>query len=224
MMTLTHYGFREWGTALLMALLIFVVGWFVGGAVRVAVCVLAVVLWVAVALFFRNPKRTAPDDDSLLVSPADGLVRDIEEVDFSMAPFSGRALRIGIFLSVLDVHVNRAPFAWKIMDKFYKEGRFLDARDPKCASENEAMTISGIAGEDGFEFPMAVRQVSGAIARRIVCPPEAGAVFKRGDVYGMIKFGSRTELYIPVDARFEVLVSPGDRVRGGETAVVKVKR
>ncbi|MDD4818368.1 MAG: phosphatidylserine decarboxylase [Victivallaceae bacterium] len=224
MMTLTHYGFREWGTALLMAMLIFAFGWFIGGVFGWVICVFAAVLWLAVALFFRNPKRTAPDDGTLLVSPADGVVRDVDEVDFAMPPFSGRALRIGIFLSVLDVHVNRAPFAWRIVEKFYKAGRFLDARDPKCASENEAMTLSGFAEYDGGEFPMAVRQISGAIARRIVCPPEAGAKFERGEVYGMIKFGSRTELYIPIDAKFEVLAAPGDRVRGGVTPLVKVKR
>ena len=223
-MTLTIYGIREWGSALLAALLIGggcwwliertrfpMCGWIVGG--------IALALFLAVAFFFRNPARRIPKNPLLVVSPADGTVRDIEIVeDFRQAPFTGKALRIGIFLSVLDVHVNRAPAQMTVSEIHYRAGKYLDARDKNAGKENEAMTISGLGSIDGSEFPLAVRQISGAIARRIVCPVKTGRVLKRGEIYGMIKFGSRTEIYLPAEG-FSVNVKVGDKVHGGESVI-----
>ena len=227
MMTLTRYGLREWGTAGLITLVILIGcwylirhghpewGWPVAGVV--------VVLFLAFAAFFRNPSRTILADPAVLVGPADGVVRDIEVVeDFNFPPFEGKARRIGIFLSVLNVHVNRAPAELEVESKFYREGEYLDARNSECAKRNEAMTIAGIATAGGKRFPLAVRQISGAIARRIVCPVDPGRKLRKGEVYGMIKFGSRTELYLPVDG-FEINVKVGDRVYGGETVMATVK-
>ena len=227
MMTLTRYGLREWGTAGLITLVILIGcwylirhghpewGWPVAGVV--------VVLFLAFAAFFSNPSRTIPADPAVLVGPADGVVRDIEVVeDFNFPPFEGKARRIGIFLSVLNVHVNRAPAELEVESKFYREGEYLDARNSECAKRNEAMTIAGIATAGGKRFPLAVRQISGAIARRIVCPVDPGRKLRKGEVYGMIKFGSRTELYLPVDG-FEINVKVGDRVYGGETVMATVK-
>lgn len=227
MMTLTRYGLREWGTAGLITLVILIGcwylirhghpewGWPVAGVV--------VVLFLAFAAFFRNPSRTIPADPAVLVGPADGVVRDIEVVeDFNFPPFEGKARRIGIFLSVLNVHVNRAPAELEVESKFYREGEYLDARNSECTKRNEAMTIAGIATAGGKRFPLAVRQISGAIARRIVCPVDPGRKLRKGEVYGMIKFGSRTELYLPVDG-FEINVKVGDRVYGGETVMATVK-
>ncbi len=227
MMTLTRYGLREWGTAGLITLVILIGcwylirhghpewGWPVAGVV--------VVLFLAFAAFFRNPSRTIPADPAVLVGPADGVVRDIEVVeDFNFPPFDGKARLIGIFLSVLNVHVNRAPAELEVESKFYREGEYLDARNSECAKRNEAMTIAGIATAGGKRFPLAVRQISGAIARRIVCPVDPGRKLRKGEVYGMIKFGSRTELYLPVDG-FEINVKVGDRVYGGETVMATVK-
>ncbi len=226
-MTLTRYGIREWGTGLLI--LIVVLGgcvclhragypgwaWGIGAA--------AAVFYLALAAFFRNPSRKLPADPSLLVSPADGTVRDIGVVDdFNYPPFEGKALRVGIFLSVLSVHVNRAPAAMEVESKYYREGAFLDARNPECAVRNEAMTIAGTAEAAGRKFPMAIRQVSGAIARKIVCPVEPGTHLKRGKIYGMIKFGSRTELYLPVEG-FDLKVKIGDKVAGGQTVIAQVR-
>jgi len=225
MMTLTHYGFREWGLGAVAAVLLCtgfitlarhgypVTGW--------SLTALTVLCFLALAAFFRNPSRQIPANPAVLVSPADGTVKDIGVVDFDQAPFEGKALRIGIFLSVLNVHVNRAPADWQVVSAVYREGRYLDARNPDCAKENEAMTLAGTARADGIEFPMAVRQISGAIARRIVCPVQPGRQMKKGEIYGMIKFGSRTELYLPVDG-FEVTVKVGDKVRGGSDILAKV--
>ena len=222
-MTLTRYGFREWGSALAAAIILWsgCVVLYRYGYPRAGVVAAAIVLviFLAFAAFFRNPRRTAPQDEKLLVSPADGTIRDIEIVhDFDLPPFKGDALRIGIFLSVLNVHVNRTPSALAVSNVNYRPGKYLDARNPKCGQENEAMTISGEATVEGRTFPMAVRQISGAIARRIVCPVEPGRRLKRGEVYGMIKFGSRTELYLPVEG-FKPLVRIGDKVKGGETVL-----
>jgi phosphatidylserine decarboxylase len=223
-MTLTKYGLWEWGSALVAA----IIRWsgcallYCYGYPRTAVVAAAVVLviFLTISAFFRNPRRTAPRDEKLLVSPADGTIRDIEVVhDFYLPPFTGDALRIGIFLSVLNVHVNRAPSALEVLSVNYRPGRkYLDARNPKCGQENEAMTISGEATVEGRAFPMAVRQISGAIARRIVCPVEPGRRLKRGEVYGMIKFGSRTELYLPAIG-FAPRVRIGDKAKGGETVL-----
>ncbi len=226
-MTLTRFGFREWGSALAVAVILWsgCYVFFRYGYVRTAVVAAAVVLvlFAAFAAFFRNPRRVLPIDPKLLVSPADGTVRDIEIVhDFDLPPFQGDALRIGIFLSVLNVHVNRTPAKLNVVNVHYREGKYLDARNPKAGQENEAMTVSGDAEVEGVTFPMAIRQISGAIARRIVCPVQPGRKLGRGEVYGMIKFGSRTELYLPVEG-FETLVKVGDKVCGGETVVAKMK-
>ena len=223
MMTLTRYGIREWGSALAAALILWcgcIVLWRYGFPRTAAVAAAVVlVLFLTFAAFFRNPSRKLPEDETLLASPADGTVRDIEIVhDFDLPPFHGDALRIGIFLSVLNVHVNRTPAQLAVINVNYRPGKYLDARNPKCGQENEAMTISGNAIVGKTSFPMAIRQISGAIARRIVCPVHPGRQLKRGEVYGMIKFGSRTELYLPATG-FEVKVKVGDKVKGGQTVI-----
>ncbi|MEG1980850.1 MAG: phosphatidylserine decarboxylase, partial [Victivallaceae bacterium] len=188
----------------------------------IAVSILAGVLFLSIAFFFRNPVRHVPEDAAAVVSPADGTVRDIEVVDnFDLPPFEGKALRIGIFLSVLNVHVNRAPVGMKVENTHYREGEYLDARHAEATKRNEAMTISGTGTINGKTFPVAVRQISGAIARRIVCPVQAGQALKRGECYGMIKFGSRTELYLPAEG-FEVKVKIGDKVRGCESVLARI--
>ena len=227
-MTLTVYGIREWGCALAALLVIWGGCWWLIEKAGFPACgwsiaAVALVLFLAIAFFFRNPVRRIPKNPLLIVSPADGTVRDIELVhDFDLPPFKGDALRIGIFLSVLNVHVNRTPAKLNVVNVHYREGKYLDARDPKAGQENEAMTISGDAEVEGTVFPLAIRQISGAIARRIVCPVQPGRRLVRGEVYGMIKFGSRTELYLPAEG-FETLVKVGDKVYGGETVLAKMK-
>lgn len=226
-MTLTRYGWREWGLGGVAAAILLAGAWFLigrgWGCLGWPLAVLTLLLYFCLAAFFRSPRRRIPADPELILSPADGVVRDVGETELRQEPFDGKAQRIGIFLSVFNVHVNRAPAAWRVLSKQYRPGRYLDARNPDCARENEAMTLAGTASAEGWEFPLAVRQISGAIARRIVCPVEPGRALDKGKIYGMIKFGSRTELYLPIDDRIEILVRPGDRVKAGLTALARVK-
>lgn len=227
-MRLTKHGMREWlggaGIALLLSLfwgwIALNVCWIYGGFLLGVTWL----LWLAVAAFFRVPERTIIADPAALVSPADGVVRDIEAVeDHGIEIFAGQKLmRVGIFLSVLDVHVNRAPCDFEVKYRKYKEGRFLDARDNRCAKENESLVIAGTGSAGGKSFPVAIRQISGAIARRIVCVPQPGDTLKKGEIYGMIKFGSRTELYFPCESGITVCVQIGDKVRSGSTLMGRV--
>jgi phosphatidylserine decarboxylase len=228
-MKLTKYGIREWlgaaGVALVLSL---AWGWLALNVSRTAGVILLSLtglLWLAIAAFFRVPNRTIIADTDALVSPADGVVRDMEEVeDHGIELFAGQKLtRIGIFLSVLDVHVNRAPCDMKVEYRRYKEGRFLDARDKRCSKENESLIIAGTGSAGGKQFPVAIRQVSGAIARRIVCVPQPGVTLKKGEIYGMIKFGSRTELYFAAGKDIKAAVQIGDKVRSGSTLMARVE-
>lgn len=172
-----------------------------------------------VLAFFRDPERTPPEGPEAAVAPADGKVTDIGEVEEPHV-IGGQALRIGIFLSVFDVHVNRAPLEGSVTLLRYQEGRFHDARHDAAVEENEANLI----GFEGPRGPFAVRQVAGLVARRIVCPLRVGETVARGRRIGMIKFGSRTELLVPAGAPVQVAVEVGQRVRGGETVLLRYER
>jgi phosphatidylserine decarboxylase len=165
--------------------------------------------------FFRDPKRIVPPDPGAVVAPADGVVAEIVQMEENEV-VRDRMQRVAIFLSIFDVHVNRAPIAGRIIYRERHEGLFLDARHPECSAKNEAMTW-------GFETPrltLVVRQLTGAIARRIVGWSEVGDHLKKGERFGMIRFGSRTEVYLPLDAT--VLVKIGDRVVGGVTIIAQL--
>jgi phosphatidylserine decarboxylase len=165
--------------------------------------------------FYRDFERTVPQGVGLVVSPADGTVTDVVEVDEPLY-VGGRALRVGIFLSPLNVHVNRAPLAGKVEKVVFREGKMLKAYDPRAIEENQSLLL-GLKAEDGLRI--GVRQVTGALARRIVCAATVGQTLARGERYGMIKLGSRTELLVPAGAGFECHVKPGDSVRGGITVL-----
>ena len=179
----------------------------------------AILPWLATLFifsFFRDPERNAAGGPEAAVAPADGKVTDIEVVD-EPEVIGGRALRIGIFLSVFNVHVNRVPLDGKVTSVAYQPGRFLDARDERCKELNEA----NLVGFDGPRGAFAVRQVAGLIARRIVCPLKVGQEVTRGERMGMIKFGSRTELFGPADAKVKVEVEVGRKVRGSKTVLLR---
>jgi phosphatidylserine decarboxylase len=172
-------------------------------------------LFLFTIAFFRDPNRPTPADPNLIVAPADGRIRDIVELD-EKEVLKTKTRRVGIFLSIFDVHTNRAPIDGRIIYRRHHEGLCLDARDPDCPEKNEAMTWA-------FENPrgaIVVRQLTGAIARRIVPWANVGDELKKGERFGMIRFGSRTELYLPLDA--EVLVKTGDHVSGGSTVIARL--
>jgi len=182
-------------------------GWTIAGY-----CLLGLTLFVA--CFFRNPPREIPAGDSQVVAPADGRVIDVAEIE---GRDGSKWLRIGIFLSVLDVHVNRCPLAGRVVAKERGGQSFLAAFNPRAEAENVRCTLT-LETAAGVRFQ--VIQISGWIARRIVCHPKIGEWVRRGDRYGLIRFGSRTDVLLPPSA--VARVKARDRVRGGSTIIAEL--
>ncbi len=207
---LTKYGKREWigGTIILGAGLIASLIWFPWIAPLPAL-LLGFVFW-----FFRDPQRQIPPGDRDLVAAADGRVISIDEVlesDYLNEP----ATRISIFLSVFNVHVNRAPCAGRVEYINYAPGTYHAAWEDDASKQNERNSI-GIASE-GPCGRVLVKQIAGLIARRIVCDTDVSEHVEKGQHIGMIKFGSRTEIYVARSTGFQPRVAVGDKVKGGET-------
>lgn len=175
-------------------------------------------LWGFVLWFFRDPERTIPADPQALVCPADGTITHLEEVDDADFP-GGRAFRISIFLSPFNVHVNRLPRTGTVVALRYFPGRFVDARRADSGVINEQFWVD--LEEHQPPRRLRIKQISGAIARRIVCTLKLGEQVWKGDRMGMIKFGSRTEVLLPVEP-FELLVKVGDTVQGGSTILLRL--
>ena len=216
-MLLSKYGRREWGIATVIAVLIAIPAAFTGlwwSLIPIGIC------WIVIAGFFRDPlgRRPATQDHHDLLSPADGRVSLVERLDGHEATDGQPAVLVRIFLSVLDVHINRAPCDAEVVSVTHRPGRYLDARTEESAKVNESNLIV-FKSEQGE--PIGVRQVSGAIARRIVCPLVPGDRVGRGNRFGMIKFGSTTELIIRDRPGIEILVSKGERVTGGVTVLLR---
>jgi len=185
---------------------------FVVGYWYVALPILLLAFFMA--FFFRDPKRVPPQDPNAIVAPADGRITRVT----SLAVDSRDAPRlISIFLSPLDVHINRAPIAGRITDISYTKGKFLMATDEKASLVNEqnALTI------EGDKITVVCKQVAGILARRIVCWKKAGEHVKLGERFGLIKFSSRTDLILPESV--EVIVSEGMRVKGGTTIIGRTR-
>jgi len=218
-MGLTRYGRREWLTSAAAAAVVIALcawqGWW-------APAIAAAAMWLVVAYFFRDPHRRVPRDlpPETLLSPADGRVSAVTEVDAHEA-LGGPATVIRIFLSVLDVHVNRSPGDGRVTGLDHRPGRFHDARTPECAVENESQLVT-MQLDNGPTI--GVRQIAGKIARRIVCDLRPGDQLRRGGRFGMIKFGSSTELILPRALVAEVHVREGDRVKGGITKLATLAR
>jgi phosphatidylserine decarboxylase len=168
----------------------------------------ALILTLFVTWFFRDPERTVTTDDSLLVSGGDGKV-----IEIMTLPDGGT--KVGVFLSVFDVHVNRVPLSGRVTAVDYRKGRFLAAWNTIASDENERCGVV----IDHPRGTVRVVQVAGLIARRIICRLAKGDTVQRGDRYGLIRFGSRVDLYLPAAA--EVTVKIGDRVKGGESIVAR---
>lgn len=163
--------------------------------------------------FFRNPRREIPTDDGAVVSPGDGKVLGVETVD-DQKWLGGPARKISVFLNIIDVHVNRTPIAGKILGVEYRHGKFFNASFDKASEANEA---NEICVEDDCGRRVVFRQIAGLVARRIVCYLRPGDEVGRGEIMGLIRFGSRVEIVVPLDSR--IAVKAGDRVRGGSSVM-----
>jgi phosphatidylserine decarboxylase len=201
----------------------------IGGGLLVLAAVLALWSWWAalpavalsglVAYFFRDPPRRVPQEPGAIVAPADGKVVEIDRLDHD-EHVGGPAVRIGVFLSIFDVHLNRSPSRGRVVALRYEPGKFLNALKARSARENENTTIV-LEEETPPHRRMVVRQISGAIARRIVCAARAGEVLERGAKFGMIKFGSRTELILPASDDLEITVEIGAKIKAGSSVVAR---
>jgi phosphatidylserine decarboxylase len=220
----TKYGWPQvviFPTVLLLAMILLPIGtvrflhpWII---VAVEIVLFAVLIWAL--MFFRDPHRVCPTDEDVLFAPADGKITDIEQIEKD--EFIGQpALRIGIFLSIFNVHINRAPCSVKVETITYKKGQYRNAMNPESGRVNESNTL-GLVRMNPPKDTLIVRQISGAIARRIVCDTAEGGELTGGQTFGMLKFGSRTELYVPVREEMTCLVQIGDTVKAGLTPMVK---
>lgn len=222
--------FASWGLAELVTFTLinimvgFLIGWLAWlGTPPWLVWALGVanlLFWLEIVWFFRSPKRNIPTDPRLIVSPADGTIVELAEVDAEGFP-GGRAFRVGIFLSVFNVHINRSPCACRVTRLRFYPGKMLNAMKALSARVNEQMWIDLEHQPTGM--PMRVTQISGALARRIVCELKPGQTLAAGEMFGMIKLGSRTELYLPIDTPKEVLAKVGDKVQGGSTVLMRLQ-
>jgi phosphatidylserine decarboxylase len=186
------------------------VGWLAGPVWALPVCLLALFfLW-----FFRDPERVIPDSAGAVVSPGDGKVTDVSSILVNGIA----STRVSIFLSVFDVHVNRSPMAGVIREIRYQKGKFLNAMNPASAEHNEqnAVTVEG----DGQTIVF--KQIAGLLARRIVFTKKLGDPVKRGERVGLIKFGSRVDVFLDASAHLQIKV--GDRVKGGSSVLAYLGR
>jgi phosphatidylserine decarboxylase len=217
-----HLGFARWGLAELQIM---------GYPLLAATIAFALTYWYLAPLpgtllalivyFFRDPPRRVPQDPGLLVSPADGKVAEITRLAHDEF-IGGPAVRVGIFLSIFNVHINRAASRSRVIRLRYSPGEFLNALKPESALRNENLWI-GLEEEAWPHRRIIVRQIAGAIARRIVCNLRPGEVVERGHKFGMIKFGSRTELIFPDEDGVEIDVRVGQNVKAGSTIVARYR-
>jgi len=195
--------------------LIFLFAFFKTGSTAVFIyLVLAAAVTLFTCWFFRDPERAIPQEPGLFVSPADGKVVEIADDEHA---YTGKARRVSIFLNVFNVHVNRIPDAGTVEYFKYHKGKFLAAWNPKASLDNEQSQVGLRCGR----HKILVKQIAGLVARRVVCRAREGNEFTRGERFGMIKFGSRTDLFLPPEAELRVKV--GDRVAGGSTVIAVVR-
>lgn len=169
-------------------------------------------MFLFVLYFFRNPERKITKDSSLILSPADGKVLSIQEI-YDDSFINGQAIKVSIFLSLFNVHVNRSPIEGVVKYKHYKEGKFFPAFKSHASELNERNTI----GIENDKMKILVNQITGFVARRIVCWSNVGDNLEQGERFGLIKFGSCTEVIVPNNV--EITVEVGQKVKGGTTII-----
>ncbi|MBL4702012.1 MAG: phosphatidylserine decarboxylase family protein [Phycisphaeraceae bacterium] len=214
---LSPHAKSEWTTILVIGLLLsataILAGWW-------WLSIPLIIATLGLMLFFRDPDRPIPTQRGIMVSPADGKVSSIHEVEF-FEPFNGPAICVRIFLSVFDVHINRSPIHGVVTSITHKPGEHLNVLNPKSAEVNEYNLLI-FAHPIRRDIVAAVRQVAGLCARTICCTINTGAVIQRGQRIGIIKLGSTTELYIPARFNPQVIVEQGQYVYGGTTILANV--
>jgi phosphatidylserine decarboxylase len=189
-----------------VSLLGFLLGWWSFGA-------LAAACGIFFLAFFRDPERQIPPEKELVVAPADGRVVSVVKTAHA-ALVDGPATRVSIFMSPLDVHINRMPVAATVEDVRHMGGKFLAAYREHAAEQNEQ---NALRIEDSEGRKLGIVQVAGFLARRVVCKARRGDTYNKGERFGLIMFGSRTDLYLPADV--EIVISEGQKVKGGESVV-----
>lgn len=177
-----------------------------------ALVVLPGLLIAFILFFFRNPKRLIPAGENLILSPADGVIMEIDEV-FEDKYIKDNSIRVSIFLSILNVHLNRSPLSGEVQYRHYRPGKFIPAFKSHASELNE----KNFVGIEGSDFKVLICQITGFFARRINCWVHEGKRLRCGELIGIIKFGSGTEIFIP--AGTQLLVKKGDKVKAGETVI-----
>jgi phosphatidylserine decarboxylase len=188
--------------------------WLGDNWITKSILVLSLVFYVLILQFFRNPQRYTHINEKHIIAPADGkvvVIEDVEEPEY----FKGVRKQISIFMSPVNVHVNRYPISGKVTYQRYFPGKYLVAWHPKSSTENERTTVV-VQNEQGSVL---FRQIAGALARRIVCYAKEGAAAQQGGEFGFIKFGSRIDIFIPTDCK--VLVNLEQKTKGGETVIAE---
>lgn len=208
-MRIAREGYPLIFTTALLALVAFAAGWLPIGIILGLAA-------LAITAFFRDPERHPPEGEGLILAPADGKVVSVADVRKDESRFSGAAVRVSIFLSPLDVHINRSPVEGKVEEVRYQRGKFLAAYKDQSSAGNEQNSLS-IVKPNGRR--VRVVQVAGVVARRIVCWVKEGDYLSRGARIGLIMFGSRTDTYLPEGCRVEVV--EGQRVKGGESILAR---
>jgi phosphatidylserine decarboxylase len=174
---------------------------------------LGILFTLFIAFFFRNPKRKIPSLQNVILSPADGRIIHVGECEENRF-LKEKALKVSIFMSLFDVHINRAPASGRVLERSYHPGRFLMANVEKSSLLNEQNAFT-LETEDRFKILLI--QIAGFVARRIVCYAKAGDTLKSGEIFGMIRFGSRIDLYLPMEVK--PIVRLGQHVKGGESII-----
>ncbi|MGI6120330.1 MAG: phosphatidylserine decarboxylase family protein [Desulfosporosinus sp.] len=200
-----------WLYLAVLALLIIIAYW-----IKPWWAVLPSILFLFILFFFRNPERDIPMDELSLVSPADGVVMDVERV-FEDQFINGESIRVRIFLSIFDVHINRSPMAGEVVFRAYRPGQMIPAFKSHASELNEKNYV----GIQNRYVQILVTQVTGFIARRIVCWVNKGDKVVKGERFGLIKFGSCSEVFVPINV--DIKVSPGDKVRAGVSTIGRVR-
>jgi phosphatidylserine decarboxylase len=186
---------------------------FCGGMGWKILTYLGILFTLFIAYFFRNPKRKIPALQNVILSPADGRIVDVGECEEDRF-LREKALKVSIFMSLFDVHINRAPASAKVLERNYHPGRFFAANVEKASLLNEQNALI-LEAEDRFKILLI--QIAGFVARRIVCYAKAGDTLRKGEIFGLIRFGSRIDLYLPTEVK--PIVRVGQHVKGGESII-----